>query len=670
MKMSGKFESNEETAPMKSKGSNAAPMKSEGSNAAPMKSEEDNTPAADRRFGLAKIRWSIAHKMTATSVLMIILTVVAGGVGLWQVFTINQAISEAREKELQQVRSLELLAAGHRLVASLDRVLVMQDPALLSADVPVSLGALAFYMESLQETGGEPEILDLLEEMQEIYSELRQGVRKVDLLARQGLWTEAELTLEQEVRPVNEQMGVLVRRLVRWTDRDVEAMGLYVRKIVERAIILLAVLLAATVLIALGWRQVIFQVLSRSITELRHGVARISGGDLAYELDIRTGDEIEELGDEFNKMAGELADVIGELEQRVAERTRRLQTAADVAHATTSVLDLDSLLDKVVRLAREQFDLYYVGLFLVDEELDETRRTFAALRAGTGEAGREMLARGHRLEVGGESMIGQCTFRAEAHIALDVGEEAVRFDNPLLPETRSEMALPLVTRGRVVGAMSVQSAESAAFDEADIAVMQTMADQVAVAIDNARLFTRSQEALKEMEIAQGRYLGQAWADYLQTAEETWYETAQPGTPSLDETALPEIRQAAEQREVVALSGDGGARSAMAAPILLRGKVVGVLGLHDDEGARRWTDDDLAFIEDVADRMAQAAENLRLLDETQRRAAREQLVGDVTASMSETLDVEMVLQSAAQEIREKLELHDVTVRLGMEMDSDD
>ncbi len=629
MKVAGIFGFDRETLPTQSKGSNA--------------------PAADRRSRSSRIRWPIAYKLAAASVLMVVLTLLAGGVGLWQVLAIDQVIGDAREKELQRERSLELLAAGHRLVASLDRMLVTQDQALLSADVPVSLGYLSFYMEVLQEAGGDPEILGILEEMQGAYGELRQGVSEVDLLARQELWTETEAALEQDVRPVNERMNILLRRLVRRTDQDVEAVGRHVQRVVGQAIVLLAVLMIAAVLIAVGWRQVVFQGLSRSITELRYGVARIGGGDLAHKLDIRTGDEIEELGDEFNKMAGELSDVIGDLERRVDERTRGLRAAAEVGRATTSVLDPDQLLRRVVNLARERFDLYYVGLFLLE---GDSGRSFAVLRAGTGEAGRQMMAQGHRLEVGGDSMIGQCVFRAEPRIALDVGVEAVRFDNPLLPETHSELALPLIARGRVIGAMTVQSVEEAAFDEEYIAVLQTMADQVAVAIDNARLFAESQEALAEMAAAQRRQLGQAWAEYAQTADEVGYETKRAGVAPLGDAVLPEIQRAVEHGGAAVLESAPHARSphsALVAPVALRGEVIGALGVHGDEKGRRWSDDDIAIIEAVAERMALAAENLRLLEDSQRRASRERLTGKVAGQVRASLDPDTILKTTVREL---------------------
>jgi GAF domain-containing protein/DNA-binding LacI/PurR family transcriptional regulator/DNA-binding response OmpR family regulator len=178
------------------------------------------------------------------------------------------------------------------------------------------------------------------------------------------------------------------------------------------------------------------------------------------------------------------------LVQQAENRALQLQTAAEVSRAASSILVPDELVQQVVDLACRRFDLYYAGLFLVDQSGEWTGEPgkWAVLRAGSGEAGRHMLEAGHKLEVGGESMIGSCVANAQARIALDVGEEAVRFDNPWLPETRSEMALPLISRGQVIGAMTIQSIQETAFSDEDIAVLQTMADQLAAAIENARLF--------------------------------------------------------------------------------------------------------------------------------------------------------------------------------------
>jgi len=175
-------------------------------------------------------------------------------------------------------------------------------------------------------------------------------------------------------------------------------------------------------------------------------------------------------------------------------RSDRLQTAAEISGAASSILDPDELITSSVNLIRDQFGFYYVGLFLVDEEGE-----WAVLKAGTGQAGRLQLERKHRLKIGGESMIGWSVANKQARIALDVGSEAVHFKNPILPDTHSEMALPLISRGEVIGALTVQSTERGAFSDEDITLLQTMADQLANAIVNARLYENAAQTRKQAE---------------------------------------------------------------------------------------------------------------------------------------------------------------------------
>jgi DNA-binding LacI/PurR family transcriptional regulator/anti-anti-sigma regulatory factor/putative methionine-R-sulfoxide reductase with GAF domain len=209
-------------------------------------------------------------------------------------------------------------------------------------------------------------------------------------------------------------------------------------------------------------------------------------------------------GDVYDVLRGEISSALqgSLLREQVEKRAVQLQTAAEVSQATSSILEPEALIKRVVDLVNERFDLYYVGLFLVEAISPSdggAKEQWAVLKAGTGEAGRQMVAQGHRLLVGGESMVGQCVAGKKACIALDVGEEAVRFENPLLPETRSELALPLISRGEAIGALTIQSVQEAAFSEEDISVMQTMADQLANAITNARLYEQAQRAYAEVE---------------------------------------------------------------------------------------------------------------------------------------------------------------------------
>jgi len=165
-----------------------------------------------------------------------------------------------------------------------------------------------------------------------------------------------------------------------------------------------------------------------------------------------------------------------------SRRARLLEAAAEVGKGVTSILDLGELLHKTVDIICEAYGFYYAGVFLLDDTEE-----WAVLRAGHGEAGDKMVSLGHKLQIGGLSMIGTAIAEHKARIALDVGEEAVHFKNPHLPLTRSEMALPLLTTDRVLGAVTVQSVEEAAFSAEDISSLQSMADQLAVALDNAYL---------------------------------------------------------------------------------------------------------------------------------------------------------------------------------------
>lgn len=364
-------------------------------------------------------------------------------------------------------------------------------------------------------------------------------------------------------------------------------------------------------------------------------------------------------GDVYGVLRSELASALHSnlLREQVRARAARLQTAAEVSRAASSILDPDDLIQQVVGLIQERFNLYYTGLFLVDQAGE-----WAVLRAGTGEAGQQMLARGHKLAVGGESMIGWCIANKQARIALDVGEDAVRFENPLLPETRSELALPLVSRGVAIGALTIQSAEEAAFTEEDIAVLQTMADQVANAIDNVSLFNRSQAALREMEATQRRYQQRAWSEFAQVAPVTSYETHRPDRAPLGDEVLPEIQTALERSEPTVLRKPG-AGAALVAPITQRGAPIGALGVHLEDTRRELTEDELALVQVVAERVGLVAETLRLLDETQRSAARERTISEVTARVRETLDMNSILQTAVREIARALDAQQAELRLG-------
>jgi GAF domain-containing protein len=269
-------------------------------------------------------------------------------------------------------------------------------------------------------------------------------------------------------------------------------------------------------------------------------------------------------------------------------------------------------------------------------------------------------------------MVGRCAATGVADVQFDVGQAPVRFDNPLLPRTRSELALPLRARERVIGVLSVQSDREAAFDESYVALLQTMAAQAAVAIDNARLFTGNQAALRDMQTAQRRYTATAWSGFLRGAGSRGYDTVQDGDALSEQVTAMEVREAVEQGRVTVLSGasttpapEGLPRgSAVVAPIAVRGEVIGALGLHDDGGGRVWRGDEVSLVEAVVERMGAIAENLRLLDEAQRREADERTVREIADRMRRAPDMDALIRTTVQEIASALGVPDAFLQLSV------
>lgn len=397
------------------------------------------------------------------------------------------------------------------------------------------------------------------------------------------------------------------------------------------------------------------------LRELAVAAREIGQGNLDTVVPIRGTEETASLGIALEQMRTNLQQLYTGLEQRTAElsyRAAQLQTAAQVSRATTSVLDPDALLRRVVDLVHERFGLYYVGLFLLDRE-----RRFATLAAGSGEAGRFMRAQGHKLEVGGTSMVGVACAQGQPRVALDVGAEPVRFDNPLLPDTRSELALPLLARGEVVGALDVQSTEPEAFSDQDITVLQTLADQVAVAISNARLFQQTQESLEAERRAYGELASEAWRELLRVQPDLGFLSDAHDTVPAGDLWRPEMEIALRTGETAPGDGDATTAAAVAIPIKVRGQVVGVVDGRKPDGAGEWTPEEIELFEALTDQLNLALESARLYRDTQRRAARERVLGEVTAHVRESLDLGTVLQTATDEMRQALGLERLVVRLG-------
>lgn len=403
-----------------------------------------------------------------------------------------------------------------------------------------------------------------------------------------------------------------------------------------------------------------------------------------------------------------------ETTEQLRRQASQLRTTAEIAHAGSSILDPERLFTEAVNRIQEGFSLlgvYYVGLFLLDDADADTGDQFAVLRAATGEAGRLLLEMNYKLELAETSAVGWCIIRQQSHVALDIAENTVQLDALSMPNTRSEIALPLRSRGRVLGALSVHSTREAAFDEADIALLQTMADQVALAIDNARLFSQTEAALEETQAAHQRYLRREWRELLDTKPVTRIDYSRPGhspvetslawggprhrmdvpagTEAQENGPLHEARrQAIASGQTVIVEGfdphraapdgdeataplhslqsqDAVSQTALVVPLKLRGQVIGTIALREARRQRPWAPAEIALAETVAEQTALTIETLRLMDETQRRAAREQRIGEIANRMQRATNMQNLMHIMAEELNQALGGSRVYVRLGTE-----
>ncbi len=335
------------------------------------------------------------------------------------------------------------------------------------------------------------------------------------------------------------------------------------------------------------------------------------------------------------------------LENIVQARTAQIAVSAEVGRVASSLLDPDEIIAQVVHLITERFGYYYAALFLVDQS-----GVWAKLVNATGEAGEALIERNHRLQVGGRSMVGSAITTRQPRIALDAGAEPVRFDNPYLPKTRSEIALPLIVGNRVIGALDVQSVESNAFDTEDIEVLQNMANQVAVAIDNARLYQESRTRLEEINRMYRREVRPPNRSLVfregQVLEGTSGEFAHLATVVTSKS--PHVDHYKNQTTVTV-------------PFVSGGQVIGVMSLKSKN--RRWSQDEINLIESTSNQIALTLENAMLVHESQERVRQERFLNEGAARIRETFDIEAILQTAALDIQRALNLKEVDLQLGLE-----
>ncbi|MCC6298545.1 MAG: GAF domain-containing protein [Anaerolineales bacterium] len=444
-----------------------------------------------------------------------------------------------------------------------------------------------------------------------------------------------------------------------------------IRSAARLAALILAGLLAAAVALSL---RLSYRI-TEPIAQLTDTANAIVSGDLTAQATVNSRDEIGTLANAFNTMTNRLSETLAGLEQRVADRTAaltvanrqieeraaQLETIARVAHTIGSTRDLDELLPQIAKAISAQFGFYHVGIFLLD-----ARKEYATLSAANSEGGKKMLESNHKLKVGETGIVGFVTATGKPRVALDTGADAVFFNNPFLPETRSEIALPLIAGQETLGALDVQSVDANAFGEQDIHILSILAGQVSVAIQNSLQFEETQKALAEAEALSRQLTRAGWREFAKGKKLLGIRHSGARATLLYAKRNGKPTEGFEATDDQSLSKPRGA--ALSIPIKLRGETIGTVDVRAPAN-RRWDQDEMDIVTAIIERAALALENARFLEESQKRAAKEKTIGEISAKISAHSAVDELLKTAALELSRSLPGAEVAIQFNKDQEAE-
>jgi GAF domain-containing protein/HAMP domain-containing protein len=598
---------------------------------------------------------------------MIFLVLITSISGLIYANAVQRALSTQREGVEQKEMLTEIRISWFNVATTIDNMLVNQQAGLITRQLEDQVDDFIEKVISLEELrpGITAETIDqnqsIVANLENLSTDLSDQVYQMTDFMKEDRWVSAQVMRHTDLSSIVIRFNEDLDKLDANIENDLE---LVLDQAVQAQRITRAIWIITSIVALVAGAGISF-LTTTSITTPMDNLAStaqaVSQGDLSKRIeDIRGHDEISEVAVSFNKMTDELQMTLENLEKMVADRTAALerravqfQAAAEVGRAATNLRDLDELLPEVTRLISERFGFYHTGIFLLDSSGE-----YAVLQATNSEGGKRMLDRQHKLKVGEVGIVGYATGKREARIALDVGRDAVFFDNPDLPETHSEMALPLIAGDELLGALDVQSKREAAFSDEDIAVLQVLADQVAIAIENARLFQRNQEMLESARRTYSDISQAAWSELLRTQPDLGFlaTSTQDSRPVADKWDFSVLAES-DQGDITYID-----QRTIAIPIILRDQLLGAVRLKKPEDATPWTDDEIELMDTLIDQLEVALESARLYRETQRRAEREQRVTEITTKIRATTDPQAMLRTAVSELKEALQAHRAQVVL--------
>jgi len=369
-----------------------------------------------------------------------------------------------------------------------------------------------------------------------------------------------------------------------------------------------------------------------------HSILRIAAEN--KNANLKSNQELAAINQTLESRVEARTHELSEANEQIRQRAMRLQIISEISQEISSNMEqqLQGLLDRIAQIISEKLDFYHVGIFLLDEN-----REYAVLRATNSLGGQRMLERQHQLKVGGTGIVGYVSQGGRPRIAFDTGSDAIFFNNPDLPETRSEMAIPLKYGSQVIGVLDIQSTVPSAFKEEDANLIGTLANQVAIAINNLLANMQSDFGASRKTTGRGQKISpkQGQSGYSYNADGT-ISTSEPITNPIMEKALAtsEILQAQTSRNTP---------PALAVPVKFRDQVIGIIHIEATEMDRKWTEDEITVVQSISERAAFALENARLLEQTRRRAEQEEVIANITSQIGASTDFNHILRTTVEEL---------------------
>jgi GAF domain-containing protein/HAMP domain-containing protein len=608
------------------------------------------------RGNMMNSRFSLRRRLILAFLSLSLLVLLASGAGFIYAQSADQAI-QATKYGIDQIQRVNELQSDWQNISELVGVLFLtrnvdQTAESIHTRFDIFENELGEWLNQPPgiQAGQITENQTIINDIELKFSALSDTIDEIIRLAAEGQWAVARDMRETVIARQQAELNSGLQRLIANIRAEVQTSFDEAARIqvFSRTVAIASIISSFVIALILGisvTRSIIIPV--QQLTEAAH---RVTLGDFQPIEPLKRSDEIGNLSRSFALMTDWLRESYENLEQRVFDRTRELeqqnleiQVAAEIARDISTFRNPQDLLDTAVDHIVRRFGYYHAGIFLLDD-----LKQYAILRAASGPTSADMLTGMHKLRVGEVGIVGNVAQTGDSRVALDVELDRNYYKNPLLPETRTEIAIPIKSSRDVIGVLDVQSNIPGTFNESELHVLEILSDLLAVAIQNADLIQEAEGNLNELENLYSVLSKDSWRKIEQSEGFKGYQYDQSGTSPLTIGSYEEMDNGHQPGESIAI------------PLTIRDQKIGTMTVWPGTGG--FLPDDINFLNEVSIRISQAMESARLFNEIQRRAENEKRVRQVSTHMRETLDIESVLRTAVEDIFDAFKLSQISVDL--------